>query len=168
MTERRTYYANPEDGDDQPQPGPPPPQAEGLGTKAWGVGKSLLLAGATAVAAVVAVDLYRKYKRPAEDEQPTANPGGITTLALPGAPPSIVPFPMPWPMPMGGPMMGPMGGYGMGGYGMGNPHEQAQRNIDAGTEMTPKERIELARLEAETAKSAALKAQMDAFMAEDD
>jgi hypothetical protein len=161
-TTRRTYHgfhANPEVDDDAPPP--PPPNAgapEGVGSKAWGVGKALLLAGATAVAAVIAVDVYRKFtKKKSPEDELLPNPAAPAAMlpgtvnVMPGAP-SIMPMPMPMPWPS---------------FGM-QPHmEQAQRNI-AGGGMTPEEQIKLEQIKAARAKDEALKAQMEAFMNEED
>lgn len=79
--------------------------------------RTLMIAAGTAVAAVVAVDLYRKIKGGGgggdSDDSPHPTPA-----ALPAAVPNqtFIPMPMmmPFPMPMGG-------GYGGGGYGMQPP-----------------------------------------------
>lgn len=90
------------------------------GTGSWF--KTLLLAGGSAVAAVIAVDFYRskiKGDGGSKDEAQAAMPGA-PQIALP--PQTFVPMPMPFPM--------PMPGYGMPGYG-GAPPAPPERRMSA-------------------------------------
>lgn len=153
---RRTYK-NPDPpppGDPNAQPPPPgPPKPE---SKAWGFGKTLLTAGATAVAAVIAVDIYRRIRagKKEDEEQLIGNPSGGNMPQIfmgGGGGPQIVPIPLPWPTPG---MMMPQPAHMM-------EHVQPNR------EPSPAEALELQRLRTEEAKAKALNAQIEAWMDED-
>jgi hypothetical protein len=153
MTQRRTYHErNQTPGDDGMggvgvDPPPPPPPAPPPST--WL--KTTLSIALGAVIGAVAVDVYRRIKggmtkNPDDDDMQ----GGYSAMGgLPGGP-SIMPFPMPLPMPM--PMPMPM--YGGMGMAPGYRDERPMTDVD---------KLELARLKAETAKAEAAKAHWDAW-----
>jgi len=163
---RRTYRnAEPTPGttspgaEAPPPSAPPPPPAEGIGTKAWGVGKSLLLAAATAVAAVIAVDFYRKVKSKRDEDELTPNPalasspGMMPQFFMGGGGTQIVPLPLPWPMP-GMPMMP-------------QPAQVLEQTRNK-SELSATEALEMQRLKTEEAKAKALNAQIEAWMEGED
>ncbi len=87
------------------QDAPKKPAAPRAKARGFSVLQSLLLAGGSAVAAVVAVDWYRKvFKGGGDEEQrgPAQAPAAIP--ATPMQQQTFVPMPMPFPMPM--PMYG--------------------------------------------------------------
>lgn len=109
---RRSYDRNPDEPSAEAPKEPAPPRR--ATKESSGVLRTLMIAAGSAVAAVMAVDFYRKFKGGGESEESAHSPA---PAALPAAAPNqtFIPMPMPFPMPM---MMG--GGYG-GGYGMQPP-----------------------------------------------
>ena len=143
MTTRRTYDVNPE-----PPAGPeadPQPKGPTGAQKAGTFLKTMAMVAVTALVSVIAVDIYRKYKKPPEPELPEGMLGNPMMGGMMGT--SVLPLPIPW----------PMGGYGMGAPPAANPPQKSASD-----------ELELARLNTERAKAEALKAQMDAFLIEDD